>query len=679
MVGCGFDDLPRQTSRHLTADVQSTFAVPSSDLLVPTQQVKYYSSGTDAGDSFGRGVSISGDTAIIGASQDEGLAANAAGSATIFVKNNGAWVEQARLVANDGGLGDGFGYSVAVSGDTAVVGAFASLTMPTNTHTGAAYVFVRNNGAWSLQSKLVPNDGLQSDNFGWSVALSGDTALVGAIYATDNGVKKGAAYVFVRNGVTWSLQQKLVPNDGIPLGDFGWSVALEGDTALIGAMLDDDKGVGAGAAYFFLRNGTTWSAQQKLVANDGAAGDQLGAAVALSGDTALLGACYDDDKGVNSGSAYIFDRNGGQLFTQKQKLLANDGKADEAFGLTLSLSGNLALVGSPQNSEKGMGAGAVYAFANDGGTFVQQSKILPSDATAGDTFGTAMGIRNNEALIGAFYDDDKGTNAGAVYSFILLAAAGDSCNAAAECASGFCVDGVCCNEACGGGAIDDCLACSMTAGAAMNGSCGPRAAGTVCRASSGTCDVEEMCDGIMNTCPNDAKSTTNTQCRPAIGECDAAELCDGASNDCPMDAPVVDGTLCKGGACIAGMCLGQGGGGQGGNAGMGGNGGASGQGGNAGMGGNGGASGQGGNGNAGMGGMGGKAGSGGSAGESGHGGNGMTPNPTEQASCDCRMTGSSSGTSSPIASFFLATLFFLKRRRNGPCPHEMRGHGRVIR
>ena len=143
--------------------------------------------------------------------------------------------------------------------------------------------------------------------FSVTVAVSGDTAVVGADFDDDKGSDAGSAYVFARSGTTWTQQAKLLASDGAAGDQFGVSVSVSGDTAVVGALRDDDKGSDAGSAYVFARSGATWTQQAKLVASDGAAGDLLGNWVAVSGGTAVVGAVLDDDKGTESGSAYVFD------------------------------------------------------------------------------------------------------------------------------------------------------------------------------------------------------------------------------------------------------------------------------------------------------------------------------------------------------------------------------------
>ena len=224
-----------------------------------------------------------------------------------------------KLVAGDGGWLDSFGHRVSVDGNIAVIGA--------EVH-NAAYVFVRNGvGLWIQQAKLLPNDGAASDYFGRSVSISGNTAVIGAFGNDDNGADSGSAYVFVRNGVgLWTQQAKLLPNDGAAADHFGGSVSVSGDTAVIAANDNDDNGDNSGSAYVFVRNGVgEWIQQAKLLPDNGAAEDGFGGSVSVSGNTAVIGASGNDDNGANSGSAYVFVRNGVGLWTQQAKLLPNDG------------------------------------------------------------------------------------------------------------------------------------------------------------------------------------------------------------------------------------------------------------------------------------------------------------------------------------------------------------------
>ena len=218
---------------------------------------------------------------------------------------------ETKLTASDGAANDQFGRSVAISGATAVVGAGGD--DDNGPGSGSAYIFTHSGTNWTEQAKLTASDGVTGDWFGSSVAISGDTAIVGARHDNPNSSKSGSAYVFVRSGTSWTQQAKLIANDGGANDEFGISVAISGDTVIVGAWGDDDvsNNIGnAGAAYIFTRSSTNWIQQAKIVASDRASDDDFGLSVSISGDTAIVGSYGDDDNGARSGSAYIFARAG---------------------------------------------------------------------------------------------------------------------------------------------------------------------------------------------------------------------------------------------------------------------------------------------------------------------------------------------------------------------------------
>ncbi len=216
-----------------------------------------------------------------------------------------AHAAEVKLNASDGAVYDYFGISVAISGDYAVVGAYGGADAGLNS--GSAYIFKRDGTAWTEQAKITASDGAAYDCFGYSVAISGDYAVVGAWADADNGAASGSAYIFKRDGTAWTEQAKITASDGAAYDRFGVSVAISGDYAVVGAHTDDDAGMDSGSAYIFKRDGTAWEEQAKITASDGAAYDCFGISVAISGDCAVVGASGDDDAGSNSGSAYIYD------------------------------------------------------------------------------------------------------------------------------------------------------------------------------------------------------------------------------------------------------------------------------------------------------------------------------------------------------------------------------------
>jgi phosphohistidine swiveling domain-containing protein len=325
-------------------------------------------------------------------------------------------VEVAKLIASDGAAGDDFGKSVAVDGDTVLIG--APYDDDNGLQSGSAYIFTRRGGVWTERAKLTASDATANDFFGYAVALDGDTALIGAAYEGDNGIGSGSAYVFTRSGGVWAEQAKLTSSDAAKGDNIGLSVVIDGDTALIGTpVTDDSSGSVSGAAYVFTRNAEVWTQQAKLTASDAASGDCLGFSVALAGDTALIGAMYEGANGFWSGSAYVFTRSAA-VWTEQAKLTASDGAVGDNFGWSVALSDSTALIGAHYDGDSdGSETGSAYVFTRNAGVWTQQAKLTAADASSFDYFGEAVAIDGDAALIGANGDDDNGMSSGSAYIF----------------------------------------------------------------------------------------------------------------------------------------------------------------------------------------------------------------------------------------------------------------------
>ncbi|MDH3528900.1 MAG: PxKF domain-containing protein [Acidobacteriota bacterium] len=353
-----------------------------------------------ANDRFGWSSAVSGNTAIVGAYRDDDNASDS-GAAYIFVKNAGSWTQQKKLTASDAAANDRFGWSVAISGDTAIIGA------DRDDNYGSAYIFVRNAGVWTQQQKLTGVGSSFASNFGISVAIENDTAVIGAQTDDDGGVSTaGSAYVFERNAGVWTQQQKLTASDSASIDRFGRSVGISSGTAVIGSVLDDDNGDYSGSAYIFVENAGVWSEQQKLIAGDGAAHDLFGWSVAISGDTVIVGAEDDDNQ---TGSAYAFVRSGG-TWAEQQKLIASDRSYVDRFGHSVGLQGDVAIIGAPlADLGSSFANGAAYIFVRNSAVWTEQQKLIASDGATGDSFGQSVGISDDHAVVGAFDDDSNGS------------------------------------------------------------------------------------------------------------------------------------------------------------------------------------------------------------------------------------------------------------------------------
>jgi hypothetical protein len=376
-----------------------------------------------ASDTFGFSVAIDGDYAIVGAyfNDDDGTDS---GSAYVFERTGSTWAEQTKLTASDATASDWFGSSVAISGDYAIVG--APRNDDNGTNSGSAYVFTRTGSTWTQQGKLTASDAALGDQFGFRVSISGDYAIIGASGNDDNGTDSGSAYVFARTGSTWIQQSKLTASDAASLDRFGNSVAISGDYAIVGAEFNDDNGSSSGSAYVFMRIGTTWTEQAKLTASDAAGGDTFGR-VAIDGDTAIVGAYRSDDNGSESGSAYVYTRTG-SIWTEQAKLTASDAAGGDRFGISVAIDGDNVIVGAYFNDDDGTDSGSAYVFARTGSTWSEQTKLIASDATASDWFGSSVAISGDYAIVGAYLNDDAGSDSGSAYFFEKVAITADLAN-----------------------------------------------------------------------------------------------------------------------------------------------------------------------------------------------------------------------------------------------------------
>lgn len=465
----------------------------------PAAREAYVKAGnTGVGDLFGLATALSGDTLVVGA-PGEGSSAtgvnpgsgaeadNSApygGAVYVFVRRGSTWAQQAYLKASNTDAGDNFGYAVAIDGDTLAVGALGEASSATGVNPGAAgeaddafpqagavYVFVRSGGLWTQQAYLKSSNTHANAGFGRSVALRGDTLAVGAdrdgsapppptkpaAASLPLDGSQGAAYVFVRSGATWSQQALLTAPNADRNDRFGLALALGDDLLAVAAPFEDGSSVGAlpggsipvgggqpdsGAVYVFARNGTLWQIESYIKAFNTGSNDLFGLSLALSGDTLVVAAPFEDSAatGVNpgggawtdesspdSGALYVYQRHVG-TWSGLAYLKASNTGAGDGFGSSLALSGDALVVGAPfeASSARGVGggpgaqgddgmpqAGAVYLFLRAAGAWTQQAYLKASNTDAGDRFGTSVALAGGVIAAGANWEDGSLTGVSA--------------------------------------------------------------------------------------------------------------------------------------------------------------------------------------------------------------------------------------------------------------------------
>ena len=305
------------------------------------QQIVTASDGENA-DYFGRNVSISGNYMIIGADGDDDID-DSSGAAYIFCYDGSNWVEQQKLTASDGAHYDMFGYRVSISGNYAIVGAY--MDDDNGNSSGSAYIYHFDGTSWVEQQKLTASDGNVGDYFGKSVAISGLYAIVGADYGVNNESRSGTAYIYFFDGTNWIEQQRLSPSNSSSGCVYGRHVAIDSNIAAVGAMHDDEEGSHSGSVYFYHFDGTSWIEKPKVIAADCAGISLFGSSISISGNNAVIGACGNNNGTAYSGSAYIFYYNGTNWIEQT-KLVSSDNVEDQMFGFSVSTDGNDTFVGA---------------------------------------------------------------------------------------------------------------------------------------------------------------------------------------------------------------------------------------------------------------------------------------------------------------------------------------------
>lgn len=398
--------------------VATSSAITLNDPSVWSQEALLLPASADPLDKIGERVAISGDTVILGAPLDDDTATDS-GAAYIYTRSGTTWTLEQKLKASDAQANDGDNTTAfAISGDTAVIGLQDEDT--TALSAGSIYVFTRSGTTWTEQQKIQASDAAENDRFGVSVGIDGDTIVVGANYEDDTYSNAGSVYVFTRSGTTWTQQQKIQPSDVAAFDEFGYSVAISGDTIIAGSVWDDDTNSGSGSAYIFTRSGTTWTQQQKLTASVSEASARFGTAVTIDGDSAAVGVPFENVSSVSdSGAVYIFTRSG-TTWSEQQRIPHPSPGANDHFGKSIDIDSNNIIIGAENIDSPSSNSGKAYIYKRGGSTWNLYSTLQGSNTDENDGFGSGVGIEGESAVIGSrLGETGSGSGSGFAHIFTL--------------------------------------------------------------------------------------------------------------------------------------------------------------------------------------------------------------------------------------------------------------------
>ncbi|WP_432798977.1 FG-GAP repeat protein [Poriferisphaera sp. WC338] len=400
---CGSQKTNRSITRICTTSLFALAALLSS-VATTHAEIKITSNDAAAEDWFGFATDVYNDIAIVSAFRNDD---NGTDSGSVYLFNTSNNKQVAKLTASDAAADDKFGVSVAINGNTAIIGAPSKDDLGLNS--GAAYLFDIQTG--TQITRLIPSGPQKGGYFGGAVAIHGNTAIVGASGNDELGINTGAAYLF--DIATGNQIAKLTSSDIAVWDAFGHSVAIENDFAIVGTpSKDDEHGKNSGAAYIF--DVKTGQQITKLTPNDPVEYNSFGNAVAISGNIAIVGANANDEYGINAGAVYLFDITTGNQIT---KLTASDTVAGDLFGYSIAISNDIALISALSHDADDPNTGAVYVF--DITTGNQLAKLVATDPATFDGYGSDVGIHGNTIVIGAKYTDDHGYNSGSAYIYDL--------------------------------------------------------------------------------------------------------------------------------------------------------------------------------------------------------------------------------------------------------------------
>ena len=405
--------LPRLVGPALVAVLASAAALPASAQCEFTEDQKFVPADSAPDDIYGGAVGISGDWMFNMSEWDDDNGVDS-GSAYIYQWNGSSWDFTQKILPADGTTGDNFGRSVAVEGTTALIGAHWDDTAAGGVNAGSAYIFVFNGSTWVQSRKLVPFDTNLGSAFGNACAINGSFLAVTSWRDNPAGNDSGSVYVWRKVGSEWLFDQKLIASDAATLDQFGRSVWISGNLMVVGAWRNDDDGSDSGCAYVFRHNGTDWVEEQKLRASDAEAGDNFGFSVSMDGDVIVVGSYLEDSAGTDAGAAYFFRYNGSS-WVEEQKVVGSSVSATSRMGWAVSLQGDTAVISAHSQVQSPLFApGAAYVYRHDRGVWIEEQLLLASDGAHADVLGFHLALDGENVLLGAWRADSK---AGASYVY----------------------------------------------------------------------------------------------------------------------------------------------------------------------------------------------------------------------------------------------------------------------
>lgn len=363
---------------------------------------------------FGRYIAMNDDDAFISAYLDYENG-TASGSMYIFSLSDNRFNQVAKKFPVDGAVEDYFSYSVSSSGDYLITGAHHDSDKGASS--GAAYILKKTGSSWDFYQKIVPDDGKEADEFGKTVAISGNYAVVCSYLDDDNGTNSGSIYLLELKNEVWKIINKIYPSDPEIQSLFGLSLDMNNDLIIAGSPFYRGNGNSAGKAYIFRYDSLSWLQVAALQPDEINDLDQFGTSVRISDNFAFISAIKDDDKGENSGAVYIYKKKDENTWAFHQKVTAPDGSAGDGFGIAITGNDTILIIGSYFDDDNGTNSGSAYIFKNLEDQWIYFRKLIPTDSDESDAFGSSLAFNKNGLLVGAYSDDDNGFFSGAVYYF----------------------------------------------------------------------------------------------------------------------------------------------------------------------------------------------------------------------------------------------------------------------